>query len=536
LGIVSRIELRRPRAETAIAWAAAAVGAISVASALTPEMANRFDEVQSVLPPGVPHAARLVALAVGFALVWLSRGLAQRRRRAWQLAVGLVVVTAAAHLAKGLDFEEATAGLALLGLLLAYRGRYDVQGDPATRRPALALAAGIAALVALPAAVSLPLAWTHLPDRVDDLADVTAGLLAYAALYLWLRPLGERVRQSVEERREVRHALETHGDDSLDFFALRRDKSWFFSASRRSFLAYRVVGSAALVCGGPVGPDEELLPLIEEFRRLCRVRGWRLAVLNVRDEGLPLFRSIGLRSVKLGDEAVIRPSAFSLDGRPIRKVRQSVTRLHKAGYRVDVLRAGDVDERLRAELERVSDEWRGNAPERGFTMAMDSLFAEPDGLLAVSSDPDGHVGGFMHLVRCPSSGGLSLSAMRRSRSTPNGLMEFLVAETVAWAREAGVPEISLNFCVFTDLLHGGAGRSLPGRAVRFVLLRLDALFQIERLHAFNRKFFPEWRPRHVCFERFADVPAVGLAYLRAESLLTPPGPWTRRRERVRVPA
>jgi lysyl-tRNA synthetase class 2 len=238
--------------------------------------------------------------------------------------------------------------------------------------------------------------------------------------------------------------------------------------------------------------------------------------------------------VKLGDEAVIRPSAFSLEGRPIRKVRQSVTRLHKAGYSVAVLRAGDVDEALRAELERVSDEWRGNAPERGFTMAMDSLFAEPDALLAVASDPDGHVGGFMHLVPCPSSGGLSLSAMRRSRSTPNGLMEFLVAETVAWARQADVPELSLNFCIFTDLLHGGAGRSLFGRAARFVLLRLDALFQIERLHAFNRKFFPEWRPRHVCFERFADVPAVGLAYLRAESLLTPPGPWTRRRERVPV--
>ena len=79
-------------------------------------------------------------------------------------------------------------------------------------------------------------------------------------------------------------------------------------------------------------------------------------------------------------------------------------------------------------------------------------------------------------------------------------------------------------------------RSLPGRTARFALLRLDRLFQIERLHAFNRKFFPEWRARYVCFERLADAPAVGLAYLRAESLLTLPGPWTRRREREPVPS
>src|SRR4051794_1085992 len=490
-------------------------------------MADRTHLVDAALPPGVPHAARLAAIAFGLALVWLSRGLASRRRRAWQLAVALVVFTAAAHLAKGLDFEEASAGLALLGLLLAYRRRYDVPGDPATRRPALALALGLAAAFALPGAIEL--AWLHLPDRLDDLVDVSAALLAYAALYLWLRPLGERVLQSVEDRRQVRTALERHGNDSLDFFALRRDKSWFFSPSRRSFLAYRVVGGAALVGGEPVGPVEELGPLLEEFRRLCRVHGWRLAVLNVRDESLPLLHGLGLRSVKLGDEAVIRPDTFSLEGRPIRKVRQSVTRLCKAGYRVDVLRADEAGDGLRAELERVSDEWRGNAPERGFTMAMDSLFAEPDTLLAVATAADGRIGGFLHLVRSPADGSLSLSAMRRCSETPNGLMEFLVAETVAWAREAGVPEISLNFCIFTDLLHGEPGRSWAGRTAGFALLRLDGLFQIERLHAFNRKFFPEWRSRHVCFERLADAPVVGLAYLRAESLLTPPGPWARRR-------
>jgi hypothetical protein len=32
-----------------------------------------------------------------------------------------------------------------------------------------------------------------------------------------------------------------------------------------------------------------------------------------------------------------------------------------------------------------------------------------------------------------------------------------------------------------------------------------------------------------CVERLADLPLVGMAYLRVESLLTPPGPWARQR-------
>src|SRR5262249_32022085 len=138
-----------PPAERLLAWAAALVGAVSVASALTPEMADRTRLVDSALPPGVPHAARLVALAFGFALIWLSRSLARRRRRAWQLAVALVVVTAAAHLLKGLDVEEATAGLALLAALIVYRGRFDVAGDRSEPGKLLAVVSALAGVGAV---------------------------------------------------------------------------------------------------------------------------------------------------------------------------------------------------------------------------------------------------------------------------------------------------------------------------------------------------------------------------------------------------
>jgi lysylphosphatidylglycerol synthetase-like protein (DUF2156 family) len=50
---------------------------------------------------------------------------------------------------------------------------------------------------------------------------------------------------------------------------------------------------------------------------------------------------------------------------------------------------------------------------------------------------------------------------------------------------------------------------------------------VERLHSFNRKFFPHWRRRYFCFEGWSDLPLAGLAYLHAESLLTPPGPWVK---------
>ena len=102
-GTLAPVPLRPLRGEYAVAVAAALVGAVGIVSALTPEFANRSDFVRGVLPPGAPGAARILALAFGLALVWLSRLLARRRRRAWQLAVALVTGISLAHLAKGLD-------------------------------------------------------------------------------------------------------------------------------------------------------------------------------------------------------------------------------------------------------------------------------------------------------------------------------------------------------------------------------------------------------------------------------------------------
>jgi len=273
-------------------------------------MADRVRLVRGVLPPGFPTAARVGALAFGILLIWLSRSLARRRRRAWQLAVAVVIVSAILHLAKGLDYEEAAISLLLLAALLRYRRSFDVPGDPASTRPLLALLAAAAAVVAVVAGIELH--GGQLPDRLSDLATALALLFGFSALYLWLRPFSQAVAQTLGERTVARALIDAYGSDSLSFFALRRDKSYFFSPTRRSFLAYRVVAGSALVSGDPVGDEEEFDALLAEFRRVARTHGWRFAVLGASDTQLDRYRAVGLRPILLGEEAVLRPAEFSL--------------------------------------------------------------------------------------------------------------------------------------------------------------------------------------------------------------------------------
>ena len=526
--------LRSLTAERLLALFAAVVGVIGIISAALPAMADRHRFMRGVLPPGWPEGARVLTVACAIGLIFLARSLARRRHRAWQLAVVVVLASAVTHLAKGLDWEEASISLVLLVALVYWRGRFDAPGDPASVRPLLGLGAAVAGILAVVLAIEIP--GHELPTRAADALTGIGIVLGFAALYFWLRPFGQAVAQSVGERRVARTLVETYGTDSLSFFALRRDKSYLFSPSRRAFLAYRVVAGTALMSGDPVGEESEIDALLAELQQLARSHGWRLAVVGASEYNLPRYRALGLKPIPMGEEAVLRPTEFSLEGRAIRKVRQSVSRLQKAGYSFSVVAADDVSPELEHELAEVSAAWRGDQPERGFSMAMDDLHL-PGTVLAIATDADGRIGGFLHLAPSPAGGGWSLSSMPRRRHAPNGLTEFLIVETVEWAKAEGASELSLNFCAFTDVISPERATSIPKRLARRVLLLADNVFQLERLYSFNRKFFPEWRRRYICIERYADIPAVGLAYLHAESLLVPPGPWTRRREaRRRVAA
>jgi lysyl-tRNA synthetase class 2 len=232
-----------------------------------------------------------------------------------------------------------------------------------------------------------------------------------------------------------------------------------------------------------------------------------------------MYRRAGLRALYVGDEAIVDTRSFSLEGRAIRKVRQSVSRMEAAGYTVELLDYDQLDTATLGELEGVSDRWRCGAAERGFSMAMDSLRgADQVGSVVVAArDPGGTIRAFLHLVPSYGRPAMSLSYMRRDRDTPNGLMEFVVVRAIAVLRDRGVEELSLNFAAFARWIvrPGGRIERVLGRAVSLA----NPFFQIESLHRFNAKFGPRWEPRYLVYERRRSLLRVGLAALRLEGQL-----------------
>jgi lysyl-tRNA synthetase class 2 len=538
------------RSRTGLALLVAGVGVLALIDVVFPE--HRTSVVTGLDAAHVHGLTKALVAPLAVALIVTARSLARGNRRAWQIAVVILAVLLALHVERRFDDGAIVTGIAVV-VLLARRGSFSMRGDPAARPRvllhALLLGAGVVVYGIATLWINRVMANTQftfgfslevigralsgqsfhgeyqLNGPVADWLPISIFLLGFGSaafvLVEWLAPWRYRLRREHGEHELAQSLVTTWGADTLAPFALRADKSYFFSPDRSAFLAYRVAGGVAIVGGDPIGPTNDCPELVRSFLDFAHERGWRVAVLGASEECLGLYRSLGLRSLYHGDEAVVDVASFSLEGRSIRKVRQSVHRLERAGFTVRVLRSHELDDALRARLEEIARIWRGAAPERGWVMAMDTLFrpGDDDMVFVVGFDPEGDAHGFLHFGVSKAGSALSLSSMPRLHDVPNGFTEWLICASIEWARREGMARVSLNFAPFAALLAPGAQLAPRQRAAAAGLRRLKGWFQLDNLLIFNRKFEPAWEPRFLVYERRRDLPRIGLAALAVEAYL-----------------
>jgi lysylphosphatidylglycerol synthetase-like protein (DUF2156 family) len=346
-------------------------------------------------------------------------------------------------------------------------------------------------------------------------------VLAFALAF---RAVVERAGPTEDDRARAQALVRKYGSDTLAPFALRDDKSYFFSSDGRAMVAYTFVSGYALVAADPIGAPESIERVLDEFLAYCRGRAWHVAFLAVREQDMPLYRAHGFRSVYLGDEAIIRCDRFTLEGGALKQVRAAVKRVGR-NHHFRLMRESDASPAMVDALNEIRERWRGKAPERGFTMELgqDVRGENPDFLLALALDEDEHPVAFLRLVPCYGTDpGYSLDLMQRDPDSVNGVTEFLIANAALALGERGFRRLSMNFAAWGRLFDATASLSFGQRVLKRVAEVLNPFFQIESLRDFNEKFAPEWLPRSIVVEDPAAMPKVGILYASVEGFLNLP--------------
>ena len=369
------------------------------------------------------------------------------------------------------------------------------------------------------------------PHWVQGVVSFLLAVVLVAALVVTLRSQRNIAMMSLSDELRLRRLLDENPADSLGYFALRRDKAVVFSRNGHAAVCYRTEAGVALASGDPVGPVDQWPGAIDAFLEVAHTYGWVPAVVGTSEEGATTWNQAGLRAMRIGDEAIISPATFNLDDPDLKPVRHTVTKLRAMGYTTRVRRHEDINPQELHSLIGLTDKWRQNGDERGFSMALSRLGDPLDGrcVMVEAIYPDdslraGQTAGILSFTPWGNDG-LSLDVMRRDLDgADNGVTELMVAGLMAAGPEIGIRRVSMNFAVFREAIEEGArvGASPVRRLNRWLVLVASKWFQIEQLYRSNVKYKPSWQTRYLNFTDTSDLAQVGLAMGIAEGQLDIP--------------
>jgi phosphatidylglycerol lysyltransferase len=518
-------------------------GIANLASLVHPHWPRRASAVIDLFPLEFLHLSRFFTLLIGFALIVSSLNIYRRKARAFQSVLLLSCASVVFHLTRGLNYEEALLSLALAGVLLATRARFVVRSDVSTLGPAL-----LRLLVAVFVLVGYGVAGFWYMDRRDFGINFTIGdsvrrtlefltlqsdpaivahtrharwflnslylMSATAAGYSLLqvfRPVVYRLSISPRDHAVASEIVARYGRSALDYFKTWPDKTIYFTPSRRAFLAYRVAGGDAVVLGDPVGPEEEIPEAIRGFAALCMENDWRLGFHQTLPDFLPVYRSLGFKKIKIGDDAIVDLTQLSLEGRKMKELRSALAKLERQGIRFRGFEP-PISRDLLQEVHDVSNEWLrfSGRRERQFSLGMFRHEYVGSTPLYAAEDAAGRVLAFVNVIPSYHPGETTVDLMRRRTQAPNGIMDYLFVNLFLESRKKGYTRFNFGMAPMSGFAEKDEA-SREERAIHAFFQRLNFLFSYRGLRHYKAKFATSWEPRYLVYRNALDLPRLALA-------------------------
>jgi phosphatidylglycerol lysyltransferase len=490
------------------------------------------------------HGLYKLTVVIGFFLLMLSYGLARGKRGAWRVAIILLLMSASLHILSGGQVLPTVGTGALIALLIVCSRSFQAKSDPpSVRRGSVALVVGLGIVflytmyglftlydqfeapidrIGLHAFLTRVFANTHVyltPGTQAFVFGRAVPLLCLSVvLYgiaMILRPVAAAIFPTEQQQETVAALARHYGKNSISYFALEAGKSYFFTASGKSVISYVLEGNVAVVAGDPIGPEEEMLPAIQQFMAYCQEQDWTVVFWQVRDAQVDLYRAAKLHVLKIGEDAIVTPRTFTLAGKAMANVRSSAKRAEKEGISVVFWHGQVRDIDQLAQMEHISRSWlsRKGGSEMGFSMGRFDPYCDDQQIYALAVDTNNRVHAFVTFVPVYGRNGWGLDLMRRADQAAPGTMERLLASSIEHLGREGADIVSLGLAPLSDV--NCANHTFLGNSIDFLTQQFGNPGKNRSLFNFKKKFQPRWESRYLIYSGTLTLPKVGWALYRA---------------------
>ncbi|MFZ0075276.1 MAG: phosphatidylglycerol lysyltransferase domain-containing protein, partial [Exiguobacterium undae] len=306
--------------------------------------------------------------------------------------------------------------------------------------------------------------------------------------------LGEKL-----DEQKVRQVLAEQGGNYLSHLAFLGDKRFFFSESNRSFIQFSQTGNRIMMLGDPSGDPEEHSQLIACFLRRVEDLGYIPNIYQIQAQNMSLYHDFGFNFFKLGEEAIVDITSFTVSGKKRAGLRSIKNRFEREEMTFDVISPPFTEEFLH-QLRDVSDEWLGGKSEKGFSLGYFKETYLNQAPIGVMRDAEGQMLGFMTFMPAYQEGVLSIDLMRFRPDGPNGIMDAMFIRLFDYAKDNGYHTFNMGMAPLSSV--GEDETSFwQERVAADVFNNIRYMYSFTGLRRYKEKYDPKWEGRYLAYRK-----------------------------------
>ena len=464
--------------------------------------------VNTFIPNKIINTAHLVASLIGVLCLLLAVGLRRRLYSAWVASVILLFLGSICSLLRGLHWIEAGTLLTIAMLLIYFRHAFYRKSRlnvlPFPIKSFAVCFCLIAVLVWLILFIYQDVPYNHslwwqfeLDTRVPRALRATLGsfiLLICIMLYWLFHPALPILNSPKREELIKAHQIILDSAQPEGGLAMTGDKSLLFNESHTAFIMYAKRGRSMVALYDPIGDNTKRADLIWAFRDLCDAHHLRPVFYQVKAANLPFYMDIGLRTIKLGEEALVDLEKFNLSSKGYKDLRYTWNRCQRDGLSLEFYAPGSAP---LDELKVISDTWLNNKHSKEKQFSLGS-FSKPylDNFTIATIKFEGRIIAFVNLLETNQHYSASIDLMRFAQNIPKLTMEFLMIGLILHYKEKGFKYFSLGMVPLSGMQRR-RGAPLIQRLGALVFRRGGRFYNFQGLRRFKDKFATHWEPRYM---------------------------------------
>ena len=513
-----------------------ALGIINIVSVLTPAIDDRLQFLEDYLPLEAIHASNYLVFTSGLFLLVTASFMLKGLRMAWWFALSLSIISLVGNLTKAIDYEEAIVASVVIVVLITTRKEYYIKTNPKLRL--LGIQTAILSIIAV--LIYGTIGFYYLDQKhfginfstlqsirytlqnyflvgssnlfpLDHFANhflmsiKISGFISIAfLLYTLINPYIRKNTTTTEEISVAKELVQKYGNSSLDYFKTYYDKLLFISKSKNSFLAYRLVGTYAVVLENPVSENlQEMKDCLLDFETFCYECGLKSIFYRVMEHDLPMYNSLDKKHFFIGQEGVVNITDFSLEGSAKKSLRNAMNKITESGFKTSIYQP-PIHDGILQKLEAVSKEWLEETERKEivFSQGLFDVNELKHQTIITVENLEEKIIAFINIIPDSVKGEATYDLIRKTKDAPNGIMDYILIALFNYLKSQNYKAVNLGLAPMSGIEHP---KTFQDKSMKFAFEKIKAFSHHKGLRNFKEKFSPTWQNQYVIFSDDYDL-------------------------------